>query len=87
MPWSEFVLRCKGFREHRLFTMSMTREISYEVYRNGFVFSKSNPVHKNSYWPLDKNAKVKSKVTASQKAAFLAAYSEYKKQVDDRTGN
>lgn len=79
MSWAEFVLRSFAFKEKREFEMSMVREISYEIYRGHFIFSKKKPVKKDKYWPI---AKKVSKVGSKTKALFLKKFREYKIKVD-----
>lgn len=82
MSWAEFVLRSIGFREQREFEMMMTREVSYELYKNGFVFAKGKPVKKDKFWPIGKKKKRVSKVSDAARQKFMKAFEAYKKKVD-----
>lgn len=73
MPWAEFVLRSIGFKEEQEFTMMMFREVAYECYKNGFVFTKSKPVDKNKFWKIGHKKVIKKEVPKE----FLEARANY----------
>ena len=84
MSWAEYQIRVIGYRRkqknEREFDMLMAREIAYEVHKLGFLFGKSKPSNKNTWWPIgDKN---KTSLTEAQKKAFLIAVEKSKIKKD-----
>ena len=81
MSWAEFILRSIAFRDERKHRVILAREIAYQSYCSQFLFSKRKPASKERFWPIEPEGQ-KSKVSDSQKKAFMAAFHKYKKIKD-----
>ena len=78
MTWAEFTLRSFGFKEKVEREMLLTREVSYEVYKLGFLFGKKKPFTKNKFWKIGGGKDVEVSQAAIDR--FKAAKEEYKKK-------
>ena len=80
MSWAEYQIRAIGYKRKlkndQEFQMLLSREISYEVYKLGFMMSKKQPKDKKTFWPIgEKKVKIGKEVIElfkKQKAEFLS---------------
>ena len=80
MSWAEYQIRVIGYKRklknEQEFQMLLTREISYESYKLGFMMSKKSPKDKKTFWPIgDKKKEISEdvkKLFREQRAKYLS---------------
>lgn len=59
--------------------MSMTREVAYEIHTLKYMFGKSKPPKKQTWWPIEEKTK---NIPDAAIEAFMAARKEYENKIN-----